>query len=364
MSESSRLNALQNLDILDTVREERFDRLTRLAANALGIETAIITFVDDDRTWFKSQTGFDANQVPREVSFCTEAIKHPDVLVVPNPATDSRFRNNPLVTSDPNIAFYAGAPLITRDGHALGTLCVLDTKPHPDFSDRDVSVLRDIATSVMMEIEHQLQEQHVRDLELINHELQHRMGNMYAHMSSLISMISRTEVNKDSFVRRLREKIASLGQTQALLSANDWESVSLTDLAEATIWPLIDEADRKRITIEAGPDLRISPRGAFILTLMLNELCTNAMKHGALNSETGSISLKWSLGEKVEFVWREDVDISAIGTPGQGFGSQILNRIVPLDLKGEVHYDLLSSGLVYRVTATPERMLLMTNKAD
>ena len=283
MNEMSRLTALRSLSILDTPKDERFERLTRLASNALGIDTAIITLVDEERTWFKAQTGFDAQEVPREISFCTEAIKQPDVLVVADPASDERFRNNPLVNSEPHIAFYAGAPLITRDGHALGTLCVLDTKPHPDFSAREIAVLRDIAASVIIEIEHSHAEQHMHDLEIINQELQHRMGNMYAHISSLVSMISRTEVDKDTFVRRLREKIASLGQTQALLAANDWVSVSFRDLTEGTIWPLIDEADRERITIEPGPDLSISARGAFILTLMLNELCTNA--HEAWRTE-------------------------------------------------------------------------------
>ncbi|WP_413438227.1 PAS domain S-box protein [Sulfuriferula sp. GW1] len=151
-NEVARLIALRRYDILDTPAEAEFDDFTRLAAQICGTPIALISLVDAERQWFKSRHGIDAPETPRDISFCGHAIHGQEIFEVPNALEDERFRDNPLVTADPNIRFYAGAPLFTPDGFGIGTLCVIDSVPHT-LTDAQRDALMILGRLVMRQLE-------------------------------------------------------------------------------------------------------------------------------------------------------------------------------------------------------------------
>lgn len=151
-NEQLRLAVLDGLNVLDSEPEERFDRITRLATRCFDVPIAVISLVGTAHQWFMSSTGLDVVGTDRDVSFCGHAIMSSDVLVVLDAAADPRFADNPLVTGEPRIRFYAGAPLVTETGFRLGTLCLIDRKPRDAFGAADRAALVDLATMVMEEM--------------------------------------------------------------------------------------------------------------------------------------------------------------------------------------------------------------------
>ncbi|WP_345811157.1 sensor domain-containing diguanylate cyclase [Paraburkholderia sp. PREW-6R] len=151
-NESTRLDTLRALHILDTSPEERFDRLTRLAKRLFGVPIALVSLVDANRQWFKSCVGLSTSETSRDVSFCAHAILGDDILMVPDTLSDERFFDNPLVTDNPNIRFYAGCPLTVPNGSKLGTLCLLDVKPRGGLDDEERELLRDLARMAEQEL--------------------------------------------------------------------------------------------------------------------------------------------------------------------------------------------------------------------
>lgn len=174
--ESLRLAALLRYEVLDTENEKHFDELTELAGLICGTPISLISLVDKDRQWFKSKVGLDADETPRDVAFCSHAILQNSVFEVPNAMLDERFHDNPLVTGDPDIRFYAGAPLVTSDGLPLGTLCVIDRQPQA-LNDMQKRAMQIIANQVISQLELRL---HNKRLQQLNDESE-KLFSLIAH---------------------------------------------------------------------------------------------------------------------------------------------------------------------------------------
>ena len=206
-NESARLKALLEYDVLDTAAERQFDELTELASTICGVPIAAISLIDTDRQWFKSKVGLDAEQTSRDVAFCSHTILGEDIFEVPDAIQDERFADNPLVTGEPHIRFYAGAPLIAPSGDALGTLCVIGRHPR---------MLNDTQRMALVGLSHAVVSQ--LELRVKNKELE-RLNIFRRDFISYISHELRTPLNAViTFSDLLKEEVADFNLPESSLT--------------------------------------------------------------------------------------------------------------------------------------------------
>lgn len=213
-NEKRRLKVLWQYEVLDTIPEALFDDLTELAASICEAPIALISLVDEKRQWFKAKVGITLNETSRDVSFCNHAIQQSDLFIVPDATRDERFANNPLVISDPKIRFYAGAPLITTDGYALGTLCVIDKVPR-ELRAEQKQAMRILARHVVSQLELRRHSRELNEARQQNHRDQDELARLKTQLAEARRKLSPANRRKaGSAAVRSKRPARSGGRTQ------------------------------------------------------------------------------------------------------------------------------------------------------
>ena len=200
-NEKKRLKVLWQYEVLDTVPEEVFDDLTDLAAMICEAPIALISLVDEDRQWFKAKVGTTVSETSRDSSFCAHAITQGDLFIVPDATRDDRFAHNPLVAADPKIRFYAGAPLITPDGHALGTLCVIDKVPRQLRPEQE-QALRILAHHVVSQLELRRRSRELGDVRTESVRLKEQLEQARAELAAARRQLASRQAKPSAAKRR------------------------------------------------------------------------------------------------------------------------------------------------------------------
>ena len=219
--EAERLEALRDYDILDSAPERDFDEIVELASMICETPISVITLIDEARQWFKSKVGLEITETSRDIAFCAHAINSEEVMIVPDATKDKRFVDNPLVTSSPDIRFYAGMPLVTPDGFKLGTLCVIDRKPK-DLLPHQLFALQVLSKQVIKqmelrkkvyELEH-MNDTHRKLLSVIGHDLRSPLTSLYG----LLELSEKYDLPPEEFKKKLPEVRQGFMAANALLS--------------------------------------------------------------------------------------------------------------------------------------------------
>ncbi|MBX7199159.1 MAG: GAF domain-containing sensor histidine kinase [Rhodospirillaceae bacterium] len=310
-NEAQRLARLRAYRILDTPPEDAFDRIVRIAANVLDTPIALVSLVDQGRQWFKAKIGLDARETPRDLAFCAHAILSDEVLVVPDATQHATFADNPLINCAPNIRFYAGAPLTTHDGLKLGTVCVIDDKPHAP-SPRQIALLRDLSALAMDELElraagklalEEVEERKRIDafktafISTINHEIRTpltsiigglelvnggMLGEVPPHMGEVLTIAER---NAALLLRLINELLDTAALEAGQMEFNP-RPMDLTAMIEESMENLRSYCREKRITVSREGASGITVNGDKArLTQVLNNLISNGVKFSPPGSD-------------------------------------------------------------------------------
>ncbi len=319
-NEKERLNALKEYSILDTLPKEEYEDIANLASQICQTPVSLITLIDDKRQWFKSHIGVNASETPRNIAFCAHAINDPyNIMIVPDSRKDIRFHDNPLVTGEPHVIFYAGVPLVNPDGYPLGTLCVIDNKPN-ELNEVQLKTLKSLSNQIITLFEFRKNQ---LTLKSINYELESQnlaltqFANVTAHdlkspLSNIIMLADLLESDYSNLPEQdILEFISLIGTSSSelldlidgilrhskethLLSTSK-EEIHLTDL----IRKVIDLVGASNEVIFTLPQEEIN---IFSNKIALKQILINLITNGIKYNDKDKIRISIRVSETDEFV--------------------------------------------------------------
>lgn len=309
-NEAERLRAVKRYDILDSEAEGIFDEITAVAADFFDAPVSLISLLDADRQWFKSHHGTEIKETPRELAICGHAILGEGVLVVDDATKDARTADNPLVTAEPNIRFYAGAPLVTNDGHRLGTLCVIDDKARPKATPHQIEVLKRLARLVTYELDLRLaHRQRLEQLSIISHELRSPLNailgfsdvmreEVFGPMGNPRYSAYAEDIHRSGrHLLSLVNDLLDVGKLQAGKFELHEEIVDLVEVITEVADRARHEAQKRgvAITMETPASLQITADRRAMVQILTN-LVGNAVK---FSNPEGHVTIRLALAEDI-----------------------------------------------------------------
>lgn len=318
IDETARLAALERYRILDTEPERAFDDLVVIAAQICGTPIAFIGLVDTDRQWFKARVGLSISEVARTVSFCSaHTIQQRGLIVVPSARDDDRLRDSPLVTGEPHIRFYAGAPLVTPDGHALGTLCVVDR------------------------VERTLTPEQLEALEALKRqaEAQLELRRNLIELQDALAARDRAEAEQAALNKQLQIAVDDVQKLSALIPYCSACQFDMTIPADPRAIPTITDGVMQLLTSKGWEEKDI-----MAVELAVQEAVANAIRHGCRNDPTNKVQCCVTCDDSGEVM-------VVVRDPGAGFDpTTVANPLDPENmLKSTGRGIFLINGLMDRV---------------
>jgi two-component sensor histidine kinase len=325
----ARLTALSDYMILDTPPEPNFDDIVQLAAQLCNTPISLVSLVETDRQWFKAKVGLDAQQTPIDQSVCKLGLGASDLLIIPDLTTDARTAENTLVSEDPHIRFYAGAPLIAPRGEVLGMLCVIDHEPRPEGLTADQQImLATLGRQVIqqMELRRAMARRMEEDVERrqLNDLLTERLNQTLAMIHGIAGQTLRAVPGRGP-VESFQNRLDALTEAHEMLQRKGWTDADMKSVVTSS---MARHAGYDRFTV-SGPEVALAPKGAVTTAMLLHELGSNAVKYGALSSEAGHVTIGWTVdGEGdaavLTLTWIERGGPPATAPAQKSFGSKLI----------------------------------------
>lgn len=362
LSDPRRLQALQATGLMDTIAEEAFDRIVRIATEMLSAPVGLISLVDTDRQFFKAQCGLDGpfaerRETPLTHSFCQHVVTSGATLAVEDARRDGPAERLAAVR-DLNVVAYLGVPVHAPDGQVIGSFCLIDGQPR-QWSERETLVLTDLAKVVESEISLR---QEASRRQLLVHELNHRVKNLFAVVGGMISLTANTAESPAAMASALRGRVNALARAHELIrpaisqETGGRSDVSLQTLVAGLIEPHLTHHN-DHVTIK-GPTLMLGANGSTNLALVLHELATNAAKYGALSIPDGRLEIVWtSTDDELSLNWTELDGPTVREAPlSAGFGTRLVQMTIGGQLGGRLITEWPKSGVRHRITAPLSRL--------
>ncbi|MCW4114919.1 GAF domain-containing protein [Aurantimonas sp. MSK8Z-1] len=362
MSESSERDGQLHFgasDLLDTGPEAAFDRITRLVARLVGVPVALISILDSDRQFFKSQLGLPEpwsarRETPLSHSFCRHVVASGEALVVEDARRHALVRDNPAI-DDIGVVAYLGVPIAAPDGTLIGSLCAIDGTPRA-WTPADRAAMEDLVAG--LETELVLREEVRRrtaaeeTARLVAREMEHRVKNLLATAQGIVWMVLRdTSLPQAEARRAILDRLAALGNAQSLLQRSG--GAMLRELFGRELGPFVEAGQASLV----GGELALSAEDGLAVGMIVHELATNAVKHGALRpGAEGTLRVEWQAQDaparRLQFTWREVASAGGASAPerepaGGGFGTQLLDLLIAKQMGGRLERDWTPRGLVF-----------------
>lgn len=350
--EQRRLAALRHYDILDTPPDGAFDKITQLAARLFSVPIAIVSLVDEDRIWFKSHHGLPVREVARAPGLCASAILQDEAYIINDAAKDPRSLANPLVAGELGLRFYLGVPLKTHDQYNLGTLCIIDREPRI-VTKAEVETLSDLADLVVDQMEVRLaarnalaaKDEALKQAELLSVEIEHRIKNSLSIVSSLLRMQAKSSTPETAEqLAMASSRINAVARVHQHISLNSGIEAAecgayIRAICEELMHPL--GLDSRNILVESV-ELEMAAKRLIPLGLIVNELVTNAVKHGSGDIRVGLSELSSGrlMLEVVDDGQGLAKDLNPAAVPGLGMK---IVRMLAQQLGGDLRVDSLSA---------------------